>query len=68
MTLVLSPQDLIELTSQRKPSAQARELTHLKIPFKQRRDGTVVVLRVHVVSGEDARTDTRESEPRLRFG
>lgn len=64
----LTADELAVLTGKSKPSAQARELEHLGIPFKPRRDGTLVVLRIHVET-----TQTHEicgagkAAPRLRF-
>jgi hypothetical protein len=64
----LSPDELAALTGKSKPSAQARELEHLGIPFKSRRDGSLVVLRVHVESGETQPIpNTTRTRPRVRF-
>ncbi len=67
MTLVLSPQEIIEVTARTKPSSQAKQLTHLGVPFKPRTDGTLVVLRIHVEHLLGAERDLKP-EPRLRFG
>lgn len=64
----LSPDELVALTGKSKPSAQARELEHLGIPHKPRRDGSLVVLRVHVETGQTHElSGDRRPEPRLRF-
>jgi hypothetical protein len=69
LSLVLSPQDLIDLTGRAKPAYQRKQLEHLKIPFKPRTDGTLVVHRAHVdlLLGAPADSDSKP-EPRLRFG
>jgi hypothetical protein len=46
--IVLSAQDLVELTDREKPSAQARQLDYMAIPYRRRRDGSLAVLRIHV--------------------
>ena len=46
--LVLSPQELIEVTGKVKASAQSRELDAMRIPYKIRRNGSLCVARVHV--------------------
>lgn len=47
MTVHLFAQELEELTQRRRPSAQARALVSLKIPYRKRPDGTLVVYRSH---------------------
>lgn len=46
--IVLSEQDLVDYTKKARPSAQARVLDHMGIPFKPRPDGSLAVLRIHV--------------------
>lgn len=46
--MILSPASLRELTDARRSDAQARELVHMGIPYKTRRDGTLVVLEADV--------------------
>lgn len=58
----LTPAELKSLTGAARSDAQARELAHLKIPFTRRRDGTIVVLKVHVEHGQ---TEKSESSPSL---
>lgn len=41
--VILSPTALRELTGARRSDAQARELEHLGIPYRRRRDGSLVV-------------------------
>lgn len=64
--MFLSDDDLRELTDKVKASAQARELEHMKIPFRVRRDGSLAVLRAHVESVTSAAA-TPPSRPRVRF-
>lgn len=58
----LTPAELEGLTRAKRSDAQARELRHLGIPFQQRRDGTIVVLKIHVEHGQ---TEKNESSPSL---
>lgn len=44
---VLTPEELIQLTGHKRSDAQCRELQHMRLTFKVRRNGTVVVLRAH---------------------
>jgi hypothetical protein len=46
--LVLSPQELIEVTGKKRSYAQARELDAMGIPYKPRRNGSLCVYRIHV--------------------
>lgn len=64
--MILSPDQLIELTGKKYASAQARELDYLGIPYKPRTDGSLVVLRIHVEGTQDVRPSRRE--PRVRAG
>jgi hypothetical protein len=56
--IVLSEQEIVVLTKKVRPSAQKRVLDALGIPAKPRgsRDPSLVVLRIHVESGEGAPT------------
>jgi hypothetical protein len=58
--MILSPDELEALTGKQRPAAQARELAHLCIPYKRRRDGSIVVLRADIGA-------ERTQEPRLRL-
>lgn len=62
MTLLLTPDELRELTGHRRADAQARELEFLGIPFRTRRDGSLVVLRVDLVGN---RLEPGAFEPEL---
>jgi Domain of unknown function (DUF4224) len=59
----LTPAELVDATGFTQPAAQARELAHLGIPHRRRRDGRVLVLR------EDVRQGKSEGErrPQLRL-
>lgn len=64
--MILTPDELVALTGRKYAAAQARELEFLSIPFKPRRDGSLVVLRIHVEGTQDVRPPRRE--PRVRAG
>jgi hypothetical protein len=53
--MILTPQEIQELTQRNRPGWQARVLEFLGIPFKRRPDGSLVVLRAHVESTQDTR-------------
>ena len=61
--ICLTQAEIAVLTGFDRPSAQARELKHLGIPYKRRRDGTLVVLPTDV----DPKSRS-QPEPELRFG
>jgi hypothetical protein len=61
--VLLTADNLRELTGKEKPSAQARQLDHLGIPYRRRSDGTLVVLRVHVETPHHV----QPREPRVRL-
>ena len=46
--MILSPEELVELTQRERSKAQARALTYMGIEYRIRPDGSVVVLRSHV--------------------
>lgn len=64
----LSREQLVALTGKKYVPAQIRELEHLHIPYKRRRDGSLLVLRIHVETGQthEIRDDNRQ-RPRVRF-
>lgn len=62
---MLSPNEVAELTDKVKATAQAKELTHMGIPFRYRRDGSLAVLRIHVETITD--TASKKPRPRVRF-
>jgi len=66
--MILTADELTELTDRTRPAAQARELTALGIPYKPRRDGTLIVLRTAVqVALGYAPTHERSPSPKLRI-
>lgn len=62
--MILSPQELINLTLKERPSAQKRELDFMGIPSKPRKDGSLVVLWDDV-RGTQNTHKTREPQLRL---
>jgi hypothetical protein len=61
----LAPEDIRTLTSKRKPSAQARALDFMRIPYRLRPDKSLVVLRIHLES--TMMDESPRPEPRLRL-
>jgi hypothetical protein len=63
MSLLLSDIELRELTGYKRPTEQAQELAALGLPFRRRRDGTIIVFR------EDLRATAqdRPASPTLRL-
>lgn len=61
-SMLLTPQEIIELTGRVKYRAQARQLAHLGIPYRVRTDGSLIVLRSDI----DGRQSMRR-EPQLRL-
>lgn len=64
-TLVLTPAEIEALTSHRRSDAQRRELEHMGIPHRARRDGTLVVLRRDVEIQAAGAPKPREPELHL---
>lgn len=66
MSLTLTPDELQALTGRRRSDGQCRELRAMGIPFKLRRDGSPVVLRVVAELALGARgTTIHEPEPEI---
>jgi len=63
--LVLSPAEVEALTSHRRSDAQRRELDHMGIPFRARRDGSLAVLRRDVEHHTNTTPKPREPELHL---
>lgn len=61
--VVLSADELRELTGKQRADSQARELDHLGITYRRRRDGSVVVLRADL----DRATISGPTEPQLHL-
>lgn len=65
MTLTLTPDELIELTGKQRRSAQLKVLQALAIPFRVRPDGSLLVLRAHVI--ENASPQDGQASPALHL-
>jgi hypothetical protein len=66
--IVLSEDEVVELTGKRRASAQARVLDFMGIPYRPRPDGSLVVLRIHVETTDGRPPDARlPAEPQLVF-
>jgi len=63
--MILTPDQLRELTHFTRTDAQARELEHLGIPFKTRRDGSLVVFSED--ANPAARIKISSPEPQLHL-
>ena len=61
--MFLTETELAALTKRQRPSAQARVLVHLGVPFLTRPDGTLVVLAAHV----QPEAKPAKHEPKLRI-
>lgn len=62
--MILTPEQLVELTRAKRSDAQRRELDHLGIPYRVRRDGSVVVAEADVPQ-RGANAPTASPEPEL---
>lgn len=62
--MILTADEVAELTRRARPTWQARVLDHLGIPYRRRPDGTLVVLKAHVEFLPGA---GQAPEPRLRL-
>lgn len=68
VVVILSPEEIREITGKVRPSAQARALAAMGIESKSRPDNTLVVLRAHaeqVLSG--MREPARQRKQPFRF-
>lgn len=65
--LVLSERELAEFTGATRADAQARELRYMGIPFRQRRNGKLVVLRSDVTMNHGPTAQERQASPALRL-
>lgn len=69
--MLLTPDDLVELTGKRRSAGQREVLTALGIAYRIRPDGTLAVLRVvaELALGHNgnATTQNRPASPRLRL-
>ena len=58
--MILSPQELIEPTGKGRSDAQRRELDFLGVPYRVRRDNSLVVLRDALAPAGRERAPVRE--------
>jgi hypothetical protein len=63
--MILSEEELKGLTKKTKPAWQRRELEFLGIPYKARRDGSLIVLWEDVRATHNIQPKPREPEMRL---
>ena len=68
MSLVLSPDEIKEITHYTRPAEQLRELAKLGIPAKKRTcDGTPCVLRMHLIAASaSAGPQAEPSQPKIK--
>jgi Domain of unknown function (DUF4224) len=64
--IVLSEQELVELTEKTRPSAQARVLDFMGIFYRPRPDGSLAVLRIHVETPAEYPAKLGRPEPVLQ--
>jgi hypothetical protein len=64
--IVLTPQELAALTGRARPTAQARALEFMEIPYFRRPDGSVAVLRIRVEGIGKRPGATLIREPKLQ--
>ena len=57
--MILTEQDIQKLTKAKQHAKQRQELEHLRIPYKVRRDGSLVVIL------SDARVESLSPEPEM---
>lgn len=70
MSLVLTPEELKSLTGHVRSDAQVKELRHMGIEHKVRRDGTVAVSRDHydkVMSGNTTKKRTAVPDDKINW-
>jgi hypothetical protein len=67
--MFLTADQLAALTGRMRADAQRRELDHMEVPYRVRRDGTLAVLLVHVENDprEPGRYHPSKREPQLRL-
>lgn len=66
--LLLTDEEVIELTGRQKREAQRKVLSELSIPFRIRPDGTLVVLRAAMeVALGHAPTNKKQTSPAMRL-
>lgn len=65
--MLLTPEELEQLTGYQKSSAQARWLTRERLPFVKGGDGKMKVLRQVIEQRLGLKTEAPKAEPRLRL-
>lgn len=71
MAIACTPEELVEITNKRRPSAQIRALRKMGIEHRPRPDGTVFVHRKHVdhlLGAPNALSDKDPGEWEPNFG
>lgn len=63
--MILTPEELEQLTLKSTPRRQARVLDFLGVKHRARPDGTLIVLRIHAYGPQDAPPARREPQLRL---
>jgi hypothetical protein len=64
--LVLTSDELVELTGRRRSDAQARTLDHMGIPYSKRPNGSIAVLRVVAERALGGTMTATPREPQLQ--
>lgn len=64
--VILTQQELRELTQKQRPTAQARVLDFMGLPYRVRPDGSLAVLRAQVVAPTSANAKLALPEPVLQ--
>lgn len=65
MSAILSPEELQEYTLKTTAGRQKRVLDFLGVRYRERPDGSLIVLRIHVYGPQDAPPARREPQLRL---
>lgn len=66
-SLILTDEELFEITHYRRPSAQMRMLKAMGIPVRLRHDNTICVLRMHFYPSGTLPEPPEPPEPKLRI-
>ena len=62
--MILTPEELVQITGKQKAPAQARQLAAWGVPYKERKDRSLVVFRDDLVASKQQSAKT----PKLRLG
>lgn len=65
MTLLLTHEEIVELTERKTRPAQVRQLCHMGIQHKVRMDGSIAVLREHVINSLDGNAKSQKTEKKI---